>query len=151
MYRKVIENGDLVLLHRPWYSFGKFTPYRNLSEEVRNLKIQTDKAMSKYRELAELEVIASTNVAAELETLQILLLENSDAYFDVELDNSILDKREGLRYNFHRNSNNSKKGQSSSNKEQNNQQKQQQQKQSTKGKPSGIPVSKLLGASIVLH
>lgn len=149
MYRKVIVDGDLMLLHKPWYSFGKYTPYRNLSEEVRCLNELTEKAMAKYKELSQSYVVASTNVAAELETLQILLLENSEAYFDVSVDNSILDKREGLRYNFNRGGNNSKKG-SSSNKEQN-QQKQQQQKQNTQGKPKGIPVSKLLGASIVLH
>lgn len=149
MYRKVIDNGDLVRLYKPWYSFGKFKPYRNLSEEVRNLRIQADKALAKYRELAELEIIASTNVAAELETLQILLLENSDAYFEEELDNSILDKREGIRYGFNRGGNNNKKD-SSSNKEQG-QQKQQQSKQNTRGKPSGIPMSKLLSASIVLN
>lgn len=142
MFRKVIAEGDLVIEHKPWYSFGQYTMYRNLSEEVRYLKQHEEKARAKYLDLAQTHVIAKTNVAAELETLQILLLENSEAYFEVSVDNSILDKREGLRYNFGHSNQNNKKGNSSSNKE--HQQKQQQNNQQ-KGsqKPKGIPLSEL--------
>lgn len=141
MYREIISDGDLVLMHKPWYSLGKLLPYRNLSEEVRSLKVLEEKALSKYLELSRLHTIASTNVAEKLETLQILLLENSDAYFESGVDNSILEQKEGVRYNFNRGSNN-KKGSSSSNKE--NQQKQNQnQQQKGNQKPKGIPLSDL--------
>jgi len=147
MFRKVITDGDLMLTYKPWWSLS-YTPYRNLSEEVRCLKELEENAMSKYKELASRYQVASINVADELETLQVLLLENSDAYFEVDVDNSILDKREGMRYQYNRKPNN-KKG-SSSNKE--NQQKQNQGKQNqSQSKGRGIPISKLLGASLVLH
>jgi len=138
-FRKAISDGDLILNHKPWYSFGKWTPYRNLSEEVRLLKGHQDKALSKYMELARSYVVASTNVADELETLQVLLLDNSEAYFETDIDNSILEEKEGIRYNFNRGGNNKKE--SSSNKE--NQQKQKQNQQSNQGKPKGIPLSDL--------
>lgn len=150
MYRKIISDGDLMLMYKPWYSLlsDKWVPHRNLSEEVRKLQNHKEKALSKYKELEHLHVIASTNVADELETLQLFLLDNSDAYFETGIDNSILEEREGIKYNFNRGRNN-KKGNSSSNKE--NQRNQQRQEQNNQGKTKGIPVTKLLGGSLVLH
>lgn len=150
MYREIVSNGDLLLVHKPWYRLfsSEWIPHRNLSEEVRLLKEHRDNALSKYLDLSRSYVIASTNVGEDLETLQLHLLDNSEAHFEVGIDNSILEEREGIKYNFNSGGNN-KKGSSSSNKE--NQQKQQQAKQNTQGKPKGIPVSKLLGASIILH
>jgi len=138
-FRKVISDGDLIITHKPWYSFGNWTPFRNLSEEVRLLKVHQEKAMTKYRDLSHSYMIASANVADELETLQVLLLDNSEAYFETDIDNSILEEKEGIKYSFNRGGNN-KKG-SSSNKE--NQQKQKQNQQDTQGKPKGIPLSEL--------
>ena len=150
MLRKVISDGDLMTMYKPWFAPLSYKPYRNLSEEVRVLRELRDEAESKYKELSHLHVIASANVGDDLETLQVLLLENSEAYFEVESDSSILDKREGMRYQYNRKSNN-KQG-ASSNKENQQKQKQNQQKQQQgKGKQGGIPMSQLLGARILLH
>ena len=137
-YRKIISKGDLVLTYKPWYSLGKYVPFRNLSEEVRLLKEHQEKAGSKYRDLSRLYAVASANIADELETLQLFLLDNSDVDFESSMDTSILEEREGIRYNFNRGGNN-KKG-SSSNKE--NQQKQKQNQQGG-GKPRGISMADL--------
>lgn len=122
MYRQIISNGDLIQLQPSWFGFGPWKPHRNLSEEVRKLHKLEEEANAKYLELAYLNVVASTNVAEKLETLQILLLENSDAYFEVGVDNSILEKREGVKYNFSRGkgdsgNGNNKQGNASSNKD----------------------------------
>lgn len=148
MYRKIITDGDLMLMEKPWWNpFGtQWIPRRNLSEEVRLLKEHRDNARVKAMDLSRSYAIASKNVADEMETLQLLLLDNSEAWFEVGVDNSILEEREGIKYNF---GSNNKKGQSSSNKE--NQQKQQQRKQDNQGKAKGIPITKLLGGSLVLH
>lgn len=116
MYRKIIADGDLMLMSKPWYGFfsDSWIPHRNLSEEARLLKDHVDKAMSKYKELSHLYAIAKKNVGDDLETLQVLLLENSEAYFETTVDNSILEQREGVKYNFR--SDNNKKD-SSSNKD----------------------------------
>ena len=154
MYRKVISNGDLIQLKPTWFGFGSWEMHRNLSEEVRLLQELEDEAKAKYIDLAHKNVIASTNVADELETLQILLLENSEAYFEVGVDNSILEKREGIKYN-HR-SNNNKQGQASSNKDK---QANQNNDKSSNGQRNGgnekgrksISIAELLGGKITLH
>ncbi|UCD07135.1 MAG: hypothetical protein JSW41_04895 [Candidatus Aenigmatarchaeota archaeon] len=148
MYRKIIDNGDLVVTYKPWWGFGKEYPYRNLSEEVRCAEELVKAAESKYYELHHRYVIASTNVAEELETLQALLLDNSSAYFTSDLDISILEKRDGIKYNYR--SGNNKKD-SSSNKD--NQQKQQQKNQSGNSKQDkSISLADiLLKGKVTLH
>lgn len=135
MYRKIITDGDLMLMEKPWWNpFGtQWIPRRNLSEEVRLLKEHRDNARVKAMDLSRSYAIASKNIADELETLQLLLLDNSEAWFEVGVDNSILEEREGIKYNF---GSNNKKGQSSSN---NGQQQNQQKNQSkSKGKQVGL-------------
>lgn len=157
MYRRVISNGDLVQLEPTWFGFGKWRLHRNLSEEVRLLEEHVERAKAKYLDLAYKSVLASGNVAEELETLQILLLENSEAYYEVGVDSSILEKREGIKYQFNKGSNNNdKKGSSSSNKDSNNKGGGNQGSNNNGGNQGnkggkGIPISKLLGASLVLH
>lgn len=128
MFRKEISDGDLMLTHKPWYSVT-YTPYRNLSEEVRCLRDLKGEAESKYKKLTEQHRVAAINVADELETLQVLLWENSKAYFEVDVDNSILDMREGMRYAYNRKPK-QKQGASSNN---GNQQKQRQSQQRKRG------------------
>lgn len=153
MYRKIISNSDLVQLEPTWFGFGPWQIHRNLSEEVRLLQELEDKAKSKYLDLAHKNVIASANVAEELETLQILLLENSEAYFEVSVDNSILEKREGVKYNYSRNNGNSKQGNASSNKDkQNNNNASDKQGNNSDGRKNKVfSISDLLGAKLVLH
>ena len=150
MYRKIISDGDLMLMEKPWYRFfsQRWEPFRNLSEEVRLLKEHRDNALSKYLELSRSYVVGSTNVADELETLQLFLLDNSEAYFDVDIDNSILEEREGVRYNFNNGGGNNKKG-SSSNKEN---QKQQQNNKQGQGKPKTRSLLSVLSdAQVSIH
>jgi len=153
MFRKEISNGDLIQLEPSWFGFGKYRLHRNLSEEVRLLGELEEKAKSKYLELSMKHMIAAKNVGEDLETLQILLLENSDAYFETGVDNSILEKREGVRYNFNRGGNNKQTNASSNKDKQGNQQKNggKGQQQSNSKRPQGIPLAKLLTGSIVLH
>lgn len=135
MYRKIITDGDLMLMEKPWWNpFGtQWIPRRNLSEEVRLLKEHRDNARVKAMDLSRSYAIASKNIADELETLQLLLLDNSEAWFEVGVDNSILEEREGIKYNF---GSNNKKGQSSSNNGQ--QQNQQKNQGKSKGKQVGL-------------
>lgn len=161
MYRQIISNGDLIQLQPSWFGFGPWKPHRNLSEEVRKLHKLEEEAKAKYLELAYLNVVASTNVAEKLETLQILLLENSDAYFEVGVDNSILEKREGVKYNFNRgkgdgNNGNNKQGNASSNKDKqggsnNGNDKQGDNNGGGKGKAKVLSISDLFGAKLILH
>lgn len=158
MYRKIISNGDLLQLQASWFGFGPWKMHRNLSEECRLLQELEDKAKAKYLDLAHKNVIASTNVAEELETLQILLLENSDAYFEVSVDNSILEKREGVKYNFSRGNSGdkSKQGQASSNKDKPGGSNEGNNKQGTNNGGGNhnqkvFSISDLLGAKLVLH
>lgn len=155
MYRKVIANGDLVQLKPTWFGFGPWEMHRNLSEEVRLLQELEDKAKAKYIDLAHKSVIASTNIADELETLQILLLENSEAYFEVGVDNSILEKREGVRYNFNRGNNNKQGASSNKDKQNQNQNKDNGSNGHGDGDKKGnrkvLSMSDLLSAKLVLH
>lgn len=151
MYRKIISKGDLVMLHKPWYRLlsNRWEPYRNLSEEARLLKEHRDNALSKYLDLSRSCVIASTNVADELETLQLLLLDNSEAYFEASVDNSILEEREGVKYNFNRGGNN-KQGSASSNKEK--QGGQQDKSKQGQGKPKTRSLLSILSdAQVSIH
>lgn len=133
-FRKIISDGDLVTLNKPWYSLlfgGKWEHHRNLSEEVRLLGEHVEAAKAKFIELQRLHVVAKKNVGDDLETLQILLLDNSEAFFESSIDSSILEEREGVKYNFGNHGNN-KKGNSSSNNGSGEQKQQQQKKQQGK-------------------
>lgn len=145
MFRKIIDNGDLVIMHRPWYCAvtGKWKPYRNLSEEVRFLGSQVDDAMSKYNELRRWYAVASKNVGDDLETLQILKMENSEAYFEVAEDSSILDMRDGTKYNFGGN----KKQDASANKDK---QQQEQKKEPDRRKEKSL-LEILSSAKVTVH
>lgn len=150
MFRQILSNGDLIQLEPSWFGFGAWKPHRNLSEEVRLLQELEDKAKAKFLDLAQKNVIASANVESQKETLQMLLLENSEAYFEVSIDNSILEKREGVRYNYARNSGNNKQGNASSNKDkQNASDKQGGNDNNKKGRV--LSIGDLLGAKLVLH
>lgn len=146
MLRKIVSDGDLMLIKRPWwggYVGMDWEPHRNLSEEIRLLKEHRDNALSKYVELSKLHVIGNKNVTDELETLQVLLLDNSEAYFPVDVDNSILEEREGVKYNFGRNN---KQGNASSNKEQ-----QQQQRKKREHRKQISLLEALSSAKLTVH
>jgi len=97
MFRRTITNGDLMATYKPWYSL-RYAPFRNLSEEVRALDFLLQEAKSKYMKLSNLNTIASKNVGDDLETLQLYLLDNSEAYYETQVDTSILEKRVGVKY-----------------------------------------------------
>lgn len=147
MFRRIISNGDLVVTHQPWYCVltGKWKPYRNLSEEVRYLGDQMDQARSKYNELRRWYAVATKNVGDDLETLQILKMDNSEAFFETTDDQSILDMREGIKYNL---GGDKKQGQASPNKDKQQQDKQQQNKDRRKSKSL---LSLLANAEVSVH
>jgi hypothetical protein len=150
MYRKEISNGDLLLTFKPWYALGKYTPYRNLSEEVRKLHKLQEKAKAKYMELQHSYTVASTNIGDDLETLQIHLLDNSKAYFEIEVNNSILEEREGTRYKFNH-SNNKQGANQNKDAQKKNQQEQQKKKQDASGSGGNVmSVAQFMGAKVVV-
>lgn len=117
-YRKTIADGDLLLEHKvhplPFVPFfGQWVPWRNESEEVRLLKQHMDKAFAAYKDMQRQYVIAATNVKADMELLRLYSLDNTKVDLTVPFEQSILEEREGLKYNFGNNN-----GKSSANKQQ---------------------------------
>lgn len=145
MFRKVISEGDLIVERRYWWSLGKFIPYRNLSEEVRCLTDLEEAALEKFKSLHFSRVVAEGNVKHDMDTLQMYLLDNSKVSWYSDIEQSILEKREGVKYSDR--SNNNKKGSSSSNKDQ-----QGQKKPETGGKGKEVSLMDvLLKSKITLH
>lgn len=104
-FRKVIHDGDLILEHKvsplpivPF--FGEWQPYRNESEEVRLLKQHMDEAFMKYKELQRYFVIAQANVKTDLQLLRMYQVDNSHVEYTVPVEQSILEERDGIKYNF---------------------------------------------------
>lgn len=157
MFRRVIENGDLILEKSSAWSLGVFRPYRNLSEEVRKLKKLEQDAMAKASYLRHQRNIAECNVRDELESLQLFLLENSKGAWYSDIEQSILEERDGVVYKKDDNKqkgNNNQGNQGtkdSSNKDSNNQNKQGNDQAGGKG---GRPVSLLdliMKGKVIMH
>lgn len=145
-FRMVVANGDLILQQfkrKGWWflSDSDWVPYRNLSEEERRLKEHMDNAYMQYKQMQRLYVVAKKNIQTDKETLQMNQFDNSETEFLIPADFSILEERDGIKYNYSMGGgNNSGKG--------NNQQNQKKQKQ-PQAKPLSI-LELLSSAKIVV-
>lgn len=162
MFKSTIANSDLLLSKSYWWG-TQWLPYRNLSEEVRVLRTLERDAVAKAAELTHLRTVAETNVNMDMKVLSHTLNTNSNARFEFPTEPSILEERDGIKYNNQKQHN--KQG-ASSNKDQHskpqgstqteqkkpqgNHQQGQQNKQPT-GKGRSISILELLTGKIVMH
>lgn len=149
-FRKVIADGDLLLQSRGfWWPFGpKWENYRNESEEVRLLKQHMDNAFMAYKGLQHQYTVALKNVQTDMQLLQMHKVDNSEVEYLIPHELSILEERDGIKYDSNKGGNTSGKGSdggSNQNQGQNHNQNQGQgnnnQNQSKKGKQQNKPVS----------
>lgn len=97
MYREIIHDGDVILQRREWWTLGLYIGWRNLSQEVRNLKnLEQDKRIN-YEDAKQLRVIAECNVSSKKSNIKRILGNNTQVIFFSD-DNSILDKWDGVSY-----------------------------------------------------
>lgn len=144
-FRMVVANGDLILEQKKrkgwWFgSDTEYTPYRNLSEEERLLKEHMDNAYMHYKQMQRLFVVAKKNIQTDKETLQMNQFDNSQTEFLIPSDFSILEERDGVKYNY-------SMGGGQNNGKGNNQQKQKQKQ--AQAKPMSI-IDLLTSAKIVV-
>lgn len=149
-FRKIIADGDLLLQQRGfWYPFGpKWFNYRNESEEVRLLKQHMDNAFMAYKQLQHQFSVAQKNVQTDMQLLQMHKVDNSEVEYLIPHELSILEERDGIKYNSNKGGNNGQKGggngggsNQNQNQNQNNGQGNNNQNQSKKGKQQNKPVS----------
>lgn len=108
LYRNTIQDGDLIVEIQVKKSSGFFRPkskvswevYRNLSEEERLIKQAMDDRFVEYDKYRRAYVTAQTNVQHDLHMLQMLQMDNSRIEYTYENEKSILEEREGIKYNF---------------------------------------------------
>jgi len=121
-FRNIIANGDLIRERKApcWWLFGeeKWQPYRNISREVRYLEERMHKLHSLYKEAQEDYVVAQKNMVLDMELLKAFKTKNSEAVYELPSDESILARREGVKYN----ANNSAQKQKEQSGKENNQQ-----------------------------
>jgi len=179
-FRNILAGGDLIRQRKGaagWWLFGdkekQWKPYRNLSREVRYLEERMHEAHAAYQAAREDYVVASTNVQHDKDLLGLHLLDNSEVWYELPSDESILSRRTGMKYNANNNhsqkqkgsgggdggNNNQKGGGNGGGNNQNQNQNQNgnqdgnkpQGQQKTKQRGNAIPMSKLLTAEVVLH
>lgn len=162
-FRNIIADGDLirqVQLPR-WWLFGDkhWAPHRNLSREVRSLEQRMHKAHAVYKESQEDFVVAQKNVGMDINMLRAHKSGNSEVSYEIPSDESILVRKEGIKYSGGGNQQPQKqKGQQNGNgnNQQNNQQKsgdQQNNQAKQKGqqrKPASL-MELLMNTKVVTH
>ncbi|RLD43822.1 MAG: hypothetical protein DRI88_10425 [Bacteroidetes bacterium] len=97
MFRKTINNSDLLLSKSFWWGC-KWKPYRNLSEEIRVLRDLEQDAIKKANELTHLRMVGETNIKMDVTVLTHQLTTNSEAAFEFPTEPSILEMRDGIKY-----------------------------------------------------
>lgn len=178
-FRNILAGGDLIRQKKSiltgWWIFGdkeKWAPYRNLDREVRYFEERMHSAYAAYQAAREDYVVASTNVQMDKDILLMHQMEDSMVFSELPSDESILSRRQGVKYSTSNNQNQKQKGGGNSNgnnggnqnggnngnggnnnqnQNQNGNQNQQKQQQSQKGKQRTVSVGQLLSAELVLH
>jgi hypothetical protein len=97
MFRKTLVDSDLLLSKSFWWGHT-WKPYRNLSEEVRILKDLEADAIKKANEFSHCRMVAEANVKMDTTVLTHQLTTNSEAAFEFPTEPSILERREGMKY-----------------------------------------------------
>lgn len=97
MFRKTLVDSDLLLSQSFWWGHS-WKPYRNLSEEVRVLRDLEADAIKKANEFSHSRMVAEANVKMDVTVLTHQLTTNSEAAFEFPTEPSILEMREGMKY-----------------------------------------------------
>jgi len=149
-YRYVMASGDLVLQRQASWLFGRWHNWRNLDGEVRSLKKHLKAAEDHYHTLLYMNAVAEGNVRDWKEMLQVQLMDNSEAAIPVKFDTSILERRDGVKYNFGKGKGNGGDNQNNQ-KQKQNQQNQQKggDKSSGKGRNQPMTLGQALGMKVI--
>lgn len=116
-FRNILADGDLIRQRKVvgWWLFGdsktKWHPYRNLSREVRFLEERMHAAHAAYKAAQEDYVVAHKNVEEDMDVLRLHKMDNSEVVYEIPSDESILSRRDGVKYSSG-NSGQKQKGQS---------------------------------------
>lgn len=103
-YRRIIADGDLVSqikssgLLASLFGNTEWSPYRNLSREVRFLEQSMHDAHAAYKAAQERFVVAQKNVQLDMDLLRLHKMDNSEVAYITPSNESILDRREGVKY-----------------------------------------------------
>lgn len=166
-FRNVVADGDLIrerqvssLSWWPWCKKStEWAPHRNLSSEVRLLEEMMHNAHAAYRAAQDNFVVAQKNVNMDKGILRSHKNDNSEIIYQIPSDESILARREGVKYSSGKGSggggggnNNGQQNKQNNGNGNNNQQKQNNQKNNSGGhgrKKSLLAV--LADAEITVH
>lgn len=166
-FRNMLADGDLIRQRKgalaSWWLFGdpKWQPHRNLSREVRFLEERMHAAHAAYKAAQEDYVVAHKNVSLDKDLLLKYKGANSEVSYEMPSDESILSRRDGVKYN-QGNSNQKQKGSGNNGNGQNNQQPsgqgggnsqnqdQNNNKQRQKQQPKSL-LELLTTAKVILH
>lgn len=164
-FRNVLADGDLIRERSGamgWWLFGekKWQPYRNLSREVRYLEERMHAAHAAYKAAQEEYVVAHKNVQVDMDVLRMHKMDNSEVSYELPSDESILARRDGVKYSSG-GQNQKQKGSGGNGNQQNNQKggdngggnnQNQNQNQSNKQKTKPMSMLELLSnAKIIMH
>lgn len=102
-FRNVLADGDLIRQCQGmmgWWLFGKkqWRPHRNLSREVRFLEERMHAAHAAYKAAQEDYVVAHKNVTSDMDLLRMHKMDNSEVSYELPSDESILSRRDGVKY-----------------------------------------------------
>lgn len=169
-FRNILADGDLIRQRKQpcWWLFGepKWHPYRNLSREVRFLEERMHAAHAAYKAAQEDYVVAHKNITVDMDMLRMHKMDNSEVVYEIPSDESILSRRDGVKYsqgnqnqkqkgsngNGNNQQNNQKGGDNGNGNNQNQNQNQKGNNNQQKGKQSGVvTVGQLLNAKLILH
>lgn len=133
VYRYDLVGGDLVM--ECGVGIGPFRVWdyhRNLDEEARIAWENAAKLEAKAEEARQIAVIASTNVRMDREMLQMNLMHDSDYVMVVDTEKSIVETRDGVKYNLRKGNSGNKGGNGGGNGGNNQNQGQSQNNQSNR-------------------
>jgi len=155
-FRNVVADGDLIrerqVCSGSWLPWRKkdvvWEPFRNLSREVRAAEEIMHNAHAAYRAAQENFVVAQKNVNMDKGILRSHKNDNSEIVYQIPSDESILARREGVKYNTgNRSGGNNNQNSGKGNNQQNNNQKKNSGQQNRKVKL----LDALLNAEVTLH
>lgn len=162
-FRNVVADGDLIrerqvssLSWWPWCKKStEWEPYRNLSSEVRLLEEMMHNAHAAYRAAQDNFVVAQKNVNMDKGILRAHKNDNSEIIYQIPSDESILARREGVKYSSGKGSgggggnNNGQQKQNNGNGN-NNQNNQKNNSGNQRGRKVKL-LEALLGAEVTIH
>lgn len=164
-YRNILADGDLIRQRKlpSWWLFGepKWYPHRNLSREVRYLDDRRAQLKAAWQQAEEEYAVAHQNVCMDKGVLMKHKGANSEVYYEMPSDESILSRRDGVKYKGN-NSGQKQKGQNNGGGNQqgngqkgngngNNQNQRQKSNNNGGNKKSPPTLRELLDAKVIVH